>query len=148
MSNAPAIRPSARLLPSDVTVHLVNPSHLSFGAGVITPRRLFVLGAATPASYGSPLITDETLEPFDVGTVQPGDVVGVGIHTGNALRGYELGTLARARDAAIRLRALEAAASTCGVRSRRCTVVRSTARSARSGEPMARRRDSVEPDNV
>ena len=81
----PAIRPSPRLLPSDMTVHLVNPSHLSFGVGVITPRRLFVLGAATPASYGSPLITDETLEPFDVGTVQPGDVVGVGIHTGNAL---------------------------------------------------------------
>jgi transposase len=55
-----------------MTVHLVNPSHLSFGVGVITPRWLFVLGAATPASYGSPLITDETLEPFDVGTVQPG----------------------------------------------------------------------------
>ena len=101
MSNAPAIRPAARLLPSDMTVHLVNPSHLSFGVGVITPRWLFVLGAATPASYGSPLITDETLEPFDVGTVQPGDVVGVGIHTGNALRGYELGTLARARGAVV-----------------------------------------------
>ena len=87
MSNAPAIRLAARLLPSDMTVHLVNPSHLSFGVGVITPRWLFVLGAATPASYGTPLITDETLEPFDVGTVQPGDVVGVGIHSGNALRG-------------------------------------------------------------
>jgi radical SAM superfamily enzyme YgiQ (UPF0313 family) len=84
-----------------MTVHLVNPSHLSFGVGVITPRWLFVLGAATPASYGSPLITDETLEPFDVGSVQPGDVVGVGIHTGNALRGYEIGTLARARGAVV-----------------------------------------------
>jgi hypothetical protein len=101
MSNARAIRPAARLLPSDMTVHLVNPSHLSFGVGVITPRWLFVLGAATPASYGTPLITDETLEPFDLGTVQPGDVVGVGIHTGNALRGYELGTLARARGAVV-----------------------------------------------
>jgi radical SAM superfamily enzyme YgiQ (UPF0313 family) len=101
MSNAPAIRPSARLLPSDMTIHLVNPSHLSFGVGVITPRWLFVLGAATPASYGSPLIADETLEPFDVGTVQPDDVVGVGIHTGNALRGYEIGTLARARGAVV-----------------------------------------------
>jgi radical SAM superfamily enzyme YgiQ (UPF0313 family) len=101
MSNAPAISPSARLLRSDMTVHLVNPSHLSFGVGVITPRWLFVLGAATPASYGTPRITDETLEPFDLGTVQPGDVVGVGIHTGNALRGYELGTLARARGAVV-----------------------------------------------
>ena len=35
-----------------MTVHLVNPSHLSFGVGVITPRWLFVLGAATPAAYG------------------------------------------------------------------------------------------------
>ena len=84
-----------------MTVHLVNPSHLSFGVGVITPRWLFVLGAATPASFGTPRITDETLEPFDLGTVQPGDVVGVGIHTGNALRGYELGTLARARGAVV-----------------------------------------------
>ena len=31
----------------------------------------------------------------------PGDVVGVGIHTGNALRGYEIGTLARARGATV-----------------------------------------------
>ena len=59
-----------------MTVHLVNPSHLSFGVGVITPRWLFVLAAATPAAYGRPRITDETLEPFDFDTVQPGDVVG------------------------------------------------------------------------
>ena len=84
-----------------MTVHLVNPSHLSFGIGVITPRWLFVLAAATPATFGCPRITDETLEPFDVRTVQPGDVVGVGIHTGNALRGYEIGTLARARGATV-----------------------------------------------
>jgi len=84
-----------------MAVHLVNPSHLSFGVGVITPRWLFVLAAATPASHGRPRITDETLEPFDFDTVQPGDVVGVGIHTGNALRGYEIGTLARARGAVV-----------------------------------------------
>ena len=45
-----------------MTVHLVNPSHLSFGVGVITPRWLFVLAAATPAVYGRPQITDETLD--------------------------------------------------------------------------------------
>jgi len=84
-----------------MTVHLVNPSHLSFGVGVITPRWLFVLAGATPPSYGPPHITDETLEAFEVETVQPGDVVGVGIHTGNALRGYEIGTLARARGAIV-----------------------------------------------
>ena len=88
-------------VPAAITVHLVNPSHLSFGVGVITPRWLFVLGAATPAAYGAPRITDETLEPFDLDTIQAGDVVGIGIHTGNALRGYEIGTAARARGATV-----------------------------------------------
>jgi hypothetical protein len=82
-------------------VHLVNPSHLSFGVGVITPRWLFVLAGATPRSYGPPRITDETLEALDIHSVQPGDVVGIGIHTGNALRGYEIGTAARDRGATV-----------------------------------------------
>ena len=84
-----------------MTVHLVNPSHLSFGVGVITPRWLFVLGAATPPEYGRPRIVDETLEPLDLDTIVAGDVVGIGIHTGNALRGYELGAAARARGATV-----------------------------------------------
>src|SRR6476620_8451959 len=80
-------------------VHLINPSHVSFGVAVITPRWLFVLAAATPSEYGDPLITDETLERFDPSTITAGDVVGIGIHTGNALRGYEVGQLARERGA-------------------------------------------------
>ena len=84
-----------------MTVHLVNPSHLSFGVGVITPRWLFVLGAATPTAYGRPRIVDETLEPLDLDTVHSGDIVGIGIHTGNALRGYEIGVAARARGATV-----------------------------------------------
>ena len=38
-------------------VHLTNPSALAFGVGVITPRWLYVLAAATPESYGDPVIT-------------------------------------------------------------------------------------------
>src|SRR5690606_19105545 len=38
---------------------------------------------------------------FDIGSVQPTDVGGIGIPTGNALRGYEIGTLARARGATV-----------------------------------------------
>ncbi len=49
----------------NVQVHLINPSHLSFGVGVITPRWLYVLAAATPTDYGDPIITDETLELLD-----------------------------------------------------------------------------------
>ncbi len=44
-------------------VHLVNPSHVSFGVAVITPRWLYVLAAATGTEWGDPLIVDETLEP-------------------------------------------------------------------------------------
>ncbi len=82
-------------------VHLVNPSHLSFGVGVITPRWLFVLAGATPLSYGTPNIADETLERLDFATIKAGDIVGIGIHTGNALRGYEIGVDARARGATV-----------------------------------------------
>src|SRR5437773_9158918 len=76
-------------------IHLVNPSDVSFGIGVITPRWLYVLAQATPLRFGDPIITDETLDQLEPSTVGAGDVVGIGIHTGNALRGYQLGKLAR-----------------------------------------------------
>src|SRR5439155_24171631 len=82
-------------------VHLVNPSDTSFGTAVITPRWLYVLAAATPSSYGDPVICDETLDPLDPLTIAPGDVVGIGVHTGNALRGYALGRIARERGATV-----------------------------------------------
>jgi radical SAM superfamily enzyme YgiQ (UPF0313 family) len=84
-----------------VRIHLVNPSHVSFGVGVITPRWLFVLAAATPPKFGDPVIVDETLEQIDISTIKPGDIVGIGIHTGNALRGYEVGTAAREAGATV-----------------------------------------------
>jgi len=82
-----------------MTIYLVNPSHHSFGTGVITPRWLFVLAGATPREYGDPVLVDETLETIDPSKIRPGDVVGIGIHTGNALRGYEIGRTARAQGA-------------------------------------------------
>ena len=85
-------------------VHLINPSHLAFGVAVITPRWLYVLAAATPPEYGDPVIVDETLVQLDPETIAPGDVVGIGIHSGNALRGYEVGRLARDRGAHRHLR--------------------------------------------
>ena len=80
-------------------VHLINPSDVSFGVAVITPRWLYVLASATPETFGDPAVVDETLAQFDPDTVSPGDVVGIGIHTGNAHRGYEVGRQARARGA-------------------------------------------------
>ena len=79
-----------------MSIHLVNPSDVSFGTAVITPRWLYVLAAATPREFGTPILVDETLTQLDVATIQPGDVVGIGIHTGNVLRGYKIGAEARA----------------------------------------------------
>jgi radical SAM superfamily enzyme YgiQ (UPF0313 family) len=80
-------------------IHLVNPSDTSFGTAVITPRWLYVLAAATAKSFGEPEICDETLEHLNLERIHRGDVVGIGIHTGNALRGYEVGRAVRQRGA-------------------------------------------------
>lgn len=80
-------------------VHLVNPSQLSFGVGLITPRWLYVLAGATPAEYGEPHIVDETLQHLNLDDVTPGDVVGISVHTGNVRRGYELGRSLQAHGA-------------------------------------------------
>jgi radical SAM superfamily enzyme YgiQ (UPF0313 family) len=80
-------------------VHLINPSDVSFGVAVITPRWLYVLAAATGVTWGDPHLVDETLDPVDPNDIGPGDVVGIGIHTGNALRGYAIGRMARERGA-------------------------------------------------
>ena len=80
-------------------IFLVNPSDIAFGIAVITPRWLFVLAAATPTRYGDPVIVDETLAAIDPASIAPGDVVGIGIHTANALRGMQVGRLARERGA-------------------------------------------------
>jgi radical SAM superfamily enzyme YgiQ (UPF0313 family) len=82
-----------------MNVHIVNPSDAAFGTAVITPRWMFVIAAATPSKYGTPILWDETLEHLDLEKVNPGDVVGIGVHTGNALRGYEVGRLAREKGA-------------------------------------------------
>ena len=80
-------------------VHLINPNDTSFGIGIIVPRWLYVLAAATPARFGTLNIVDETLDPMDYAEIQPGDIVGIGIHTLNALRGYEVGRMAHERGA-------------------------------------------------
>ena len=80
-------------------VHLINPSNESFGIAVLTPRWMYVLAAATGTRWGDPHLVDETLEQVDLDAIRAGDVVGIGIHTGNALRGYEVGRLARERGA-------------------------------------------------
>ena len=78
---------------------MINPSSVSFGTAVITPRWQYVLAGATPKSFGDPILVDETLAQVRPESIQAGDAVGIGIHTANALRGYEIGKMARSRGA-------------------------------------------------
>jgi radical SAM superfamily enzyme YgiQ (UPF0313 family) len=58
-----------------------------------------VIAAATPESAGDPILVDESLEQIDPEVIHAGDIVGISVHTGNALRGYRIGQMARARGA-------------------------------------------------
>jgi radical SAM superfamily enzyme YgiQ (UPF0313 family) len=81
-------------------VILINPSLSSFGYSFFTPRWLFVLASATPVDLvGDPIIVDEALSCFDPGMVRAGDIVGIGINSGNCLQGYRIVRAVRARGA-------------------------------------------------
>jgi radical SAM superfamily enzyme YgiQ (UPF0313 family) len=85
-----------------VQVFLVNPAWSRLGYSVITPRWLFVIAQATPRDVvGEPLLIDEAIEKFDLRTVCPGDIVGIGISTGNCRAGYEILKQAKSRGATV-----------------------------------------------
>ncbi len=83
-------------------VILVNPSVTTIGYSIITPRWLFVIAQATPSDLvGDPIIIDEAVRRFDPKMVQPGDIVGIGISTGNCLAGYKILKQAKSRGAMV-----------------------------------------------
>jgi len=83
-------------------VFLVNPSNATVGYSVITPRWLYVIAGATPREFaGDPIIIDEPILRFDPNRVGPGDIVGVGIHTGNCRPGYRVVREAKERGATV-----------------------------------------------
>ena len=65
----------------------------------LSRRAGFLYSQQPRQKSGDPILCDETLEHFKPESVQPGDIVGIGIHTGNALRGYAVGRLAKERGA-------------------------------------------------
>src|SRR5260370_1455353 len=72
-------------------VILVNPSLSTAGYSFITPRWLYVMAQATPVDLvGDPILVDESIERFDPGILSPGDIVGIGITSGNCLPGYRV----------------------------------------------------------
>jgi radical SAM superfamily enzyme YgiQ (UPF0313 family) len=85
-----------------VHVVLVNPAIVSAGYSFFTPRWLYVLAGATPVDLvGDPVLVDETLERFRPETVGPGDIVGIGISSGNCTAGYRVAREAKARGATV-----------------------------------------------
>ncbi len=82
-------------------VFLINPANESFGYSFITPRWLYVIAQATPQEFGDPIIVDETIKKFDPRIVQTGDIVGIGITTGNCIPGYKALRLAKSRGATV-----------------------------------------------
>jgi len=83
-------------------VILVNPATLTAGYSYVTPRWLFVLAQATPTDLiGDPVIVDETIKRFKAPRVRPGDIVGVGITSGNCLAGYRVVKEAKSKGATV-----------------------------------------------
>lgn len=72
-------------------VILVNPANSTMGYSIITPRWLFVMAMATPVDLvGDPTLVDESISRFDASIVGRGDIVGIGISTGNCQAGYRV----------------------------------------------------------
>jgi len=83
-------------------VILVNPASTTIGYSFITPRWLYVLAQATPVDLvGQPVIVDESIMAFDAESLNPGDIVGMGIHTGNCVPGYRILREAKKRGAIV-----------------------------------------------
>jgi hypothetical protein len=83
-------------------VVLVNPSVSTLGFSFITPRWLFVIAQATPVELvGDPILVDETIGKFNPETLRPGDIVGIGVSSGNCLQGYRVLSAAKRQGATV-----------------------------------------------
>ena len=83
-------------------VVLLNPTMSTLGYSVIAPRWLYVIAQATPTDLvGDPMVIDEALTNFDPKVVGPGDILGIGISTGNCFAGYRALKQAKERGATV-----------------------------------------------
>ncbi len=89
----------------DFQVFLANPAPTAdrIEFSFITPRALPVLAAVTPEKdYVKNIrLVDQTIEDFPLDQLQPGDLVGISIHTFNAIHGYALARQAHERGATV-----------------------------------------------
>ena len=89
----------------DFQVFIVNPAPTAdrIEFSFITPRALPVLAAVTPENgYVKNLqLVDQTIEDFPLDQLRPGDLVGISIHTFNAIHGYALARQVHERGATV-----------------------------------------------
>ena len=88
----------------DFQVFLANPAPTAdrIEFSFITPRALPVLAAVTPDQYLKNLrLIDQTIEDFPLDELRPGDLVGISIHTFNAIHGYALARQVHERGATV-----------------------------------------------
>lgn len=87
------------------SVFLANPAPAAerIGFSFITPRALPVLAAVTPTGgcVERLKVVDQAIEAFPFDEIRPGDLVGISIHTFNAIHGYALARDAHARGASV-----------------------------------------------
>jgi radical SAM superfamily enzyme YgiQ (UPF0313 family) len=73
-----------------------------FGFSLMAPGWLFPIAEATPMDpFGSPILIDETIRPFNPDLVQKNDIVAVGITTGNCIGGYRVVKQAKEKGAIV-----------------------------------------------
>jgi len=85
-------------------VFLANPAPAAerIGFSFITPRALPVLAAVTQGDYVDRLrVVDQAVDEFPFDQVGPGDLVGISVHTFNAIHGYALAREAKKRGATV-----------------------------------------------
>jgi radical SAM superfamily enzyme YgiQ (UPF0313 family) len=83
-------------------VILINPSMSTAGYSFITPRWLYVIAQATPVDLvGDPILVDESIEKFNADLVSAGDIVGIGISSGNCIPGYRALREAKSKGATV-----------------------------------------------
>ncbi len=83
-------------------VILINPSTSTAGYSFITPRWLYVIAQTTPGDLvGDPVLVDESIEKFDPALISPGDIVGIGVSSGNCIPGYRALREAKSKGATV-----------------------------------------------
>src|SRR5260370_376939 len=86
------MRYPARQFPEWIPTPTMSPGATSVAVNGVT---------GTSSLVGDPVIIDVPVTPFTATDVAPGDIVGVGIHSGNCLAGYRIIREAKQRGATV-----------------------------------------------